>query len=259
MRHSVLIILVATFFLVSCSSTDSILNPDTPQDAAWADGAAAAMAETLTDPTGDFEIGDQGAPPYASPVAYSPIDVTQVTFGMVDDFLYMQLDFNGIIPAGPQNVPADGEVEQQYVLAQSFSFALDTDNNDGTGGTGGGIDGVDLCFSVHAAYGEGLQVTAAYGLPAGPVDTRGAQLQGEFGAGGPGSSFVLVRFDVSGVSPTILPRGSVVEVGGWSVAESDLYDGLSTDTLRTGSWAVPHAPVGGAGGNSDHNSIIQPG
>ena len=258
MRHSVLIILVATFFLVSCSSTDSILNPDTPQDAEWADGAAAVMAETLTDPAGDFELGAAGAPPYSSPVPYSPIDVTQVTFGMSGDFLYLQLDFNGIIPAGPQNVPAAGEVEQQYVLAQSFTFALDTDNNDGTGGTGGGIDGVDLCFAVQADYGEGLLVTAAYNLPAGPVNNVGAQLQGELGAGGPGSSFVLVRFDVSGINLTILPRGSVVEVGGWSVAESDLYDGLSTDTLRAGSWAVPHAPVGGVGGGTDQSSTIEP-
>ena len=257
MRHSVLTVLVATFFLVSCSSTsDSILS--TPYEADWADGASTAMAESLTDPADDFEIGADGAPPYTAPVAYSPIDVTQVVFGMSGDYLYMQLDFNGIIPTGPQTVSASGEVEQQSVLAQSFNFALDTDNSDATGGSGGGVDGVDLCFGIHAEYGANFQINAAYGIGAGPIDTRGGQLQGELGAGGPGTNYVLVRFDVSAVSTAVLPRGSSVEIGGWSVAESNLYDGLSTDTLRNGSWTVPHAPVGGAGGGSEGSSTILP-
>lgn len=256
MRHSVLTILVATFFLVSCSSSDGFLN--SPYEADWVDDASAAMAEALSDPTGDFELGSDGAPPYTSPVAYSPIDVTQVVFGMVDDYLYMQLDFNAIIPSAPQTVPASGEVEQQSVTAQSFNFALDTDNNDATGGAGEGVDGVDFCFTVHADYGVGVEVTADYGIPSGGGFAGSGQLQGELGAGGPGSNFVLVRFDVSGVGQGVLPRGTQVEIGGWSVAESNLYDGLSTDSLDTDTWSVPAAPVGGIGGGSEGSSTLQP-
>lgn len=257
MRHSVFTILVATFFLVSCSSSsDGILG--TPSgEADWAGDATTMMEEALTDPTGDFELGQTGAPPYSEPVVYSPIDVTRVVFGMVDNYLYMQLDFDGIIPSGPQSVQASGEVEQQYVTAQNFSLALDTDNSDATGGSGGGVDGIDLCFGVEADYGAGLQVNAAYGISSGPVGSCAGQLQGELGAGGPGSNFVLVRFDVSGLGAADLPRGNVVEVGGWSVAESDLYEGLTTDTLLTRSWSVPTS-VGGVGGSSEHHSIIQP-
>ena len=257
MRHSVLTILVATFLLVSCSSsTDSILS--SPFEADWADGAAAVMTESLIDPAGDFEFGPLGAPSYSSPVPYSPIDVTRVGFGIAGDHLYLRLDFTGVIPTGPQSVPAAGEVEQQYVLAQSFNFVLDADNSDATGGSGGGIDGVDLCFGVHADYGEGLVISANYNIPSGPMTSSVGQLQGELGAGGPGSNFVLVRFDVSGLGPAYLPRGSMVEVGGWSVAESDLYDGLSADSLTAGSWTVPVGPVGGVGGSAEHNSTLQP-
>jgi len=256
MRLSVLTVLVATFFLIACSSSDSIL--DSPYEADWVGDASAAMAESLSDPTDDFELGDGGAPPYSSPVAYSPIDVTQVVFGLVGNYLYLQLDFNGIIPTGPQTIPASGEVEQQHVLSQSFNFAMDTDRSDATGGSGGGIDGVDLCFGVRVDYGSSLQMDATYGVPSGPARTSGPQLQGELGAGGPGTNYVLMRFDVSGISPTILPRGESVEVGGWAVAASDLYDDLSTDTLRSGSWFVPHVPVGGSGGGSEGNSVFQP-
>jgi hypothetical protein len=257
LRHELLTVGIMLAFLVSCSSSEDLFTPGPSLEAEWVGDAAAAATETLTDPTGDFEIGGAGAPPYNEPVAYSPIDVTDVGFGVMGDYLYLRLGFDGVIPESPQILAASGEVEEQYVLAQAFNFALDTDNNDATGGTGEGVEGVDLCFTVEVDYGQGFQISASYGLPAGPIQTRGGQLSGELGSGGAGSDFLVVRFDVSGVDSSVLPRGTSVEVGGWAVAESDLYSGLTTDPLSTRLWTVPHRPVGGAGGSQQY-TVLQP-
>jgi len=97
MKHIVIMMFVGLVFLVSCSSGEDIFSTG-PGTADWVDDAVAILTESVTDPAGDFETGASGAPPYSTPVAFSPADVTQVAFGLDDDYLYLQLDFTGAIP-----------------------------------------------------------------------------------------------------------------------------------------------------------------
>jgi len=257
MKQSILVTVLSLLLLVSCSSSTDLLSPDEPaQTADWVDGASEILSQSVTDPTGDFEVSPSGAPPYSQPVVFSPADVTHVAFGLDDDYLYVQLDFSGTIPEAPQAIEASGEVEAQTVLSQTFHLAMDTDNNDATGGTGNGVDGVDLCFGIRADYGQGFQVVASHGLPAGEVSVLGGEIHGEVGAGGPGSNFVFARFDLSTIDSRILPRGTTIEIGGWSEAESDLYQDMTSDPLRSTTWTIPSAPVNGSG-TQDVNVLFQ--
>jgi hypothetical protein len=252
MKHSALVAVFALLLLVSCSSSSDILSPDQPNEADWVNLASQILSRSVSDPTGDFEASPSGAPPYSQPVAYAPADVTNVSFGLDDDYLYVQLDFDGNIPDAPQAISAAGEVESQTVLSQTFHLAMDTDNNDLTGGSGNGVEGVDVVFVVRADYGQGFEVMASHGLPSGEVSVLGGQIHGELGAGGSGSNFLLARFDLSTIDPASLPRGASVEVGGWSEAESNLYEDMTSDPLNTTSWSIPHASVPGSGVQGAH-------
>ena len=250
MKHSVIVTVFSLLVLVSCTSSTDILSPESSQgDADWVNAASQALTQSIADPTGDFEASPTGGPPYSQPVAFSPADVTNVAFGLDENYLYVRLDYNGNIPDTPQSLSPAGEVESQMVLSQTFHLAMDTDNSDATGGTGQGVDGVDLCFALRADYGQGFQVVASQSIPAGEISMLGGQIQGEIGAGGPGSKFVFARFGLAAIDLQVFAPGATIEVGGWSEAESDLYNDMTSDSLRITSWSIPHAPVPGNGPN----------
>ena len=209
----------------------------------WPGDIGSILSSVLADPADDPEVAPGGGPPYVT--HYAPADIRDVSLGMDGKYLYMRLDFSGILPHGNVYVPADGVVEEQTVHGQSFSINLDCDNSDVTGANGEGVKGLDIYFAINMLYGIETMAYANYDFPPpgdpnyGDVHYHNGHVEGEVGAGGPGYDFLLLRYDVSGVDPFFFPRGTTVEIGAWSEAESDLYHHFSFDPMNPSNWAIP--------------------
>ena len=57
---------------------------------------------------------EQAGPPYSGPVPYPPVDITRISLGIEGDFLYMRVDFAGVIPTERFKVQASGEIGFTY-------------------------------------------------------------------------------------------------------------------------------------------------
>ncbi len=184
-------------------------------------------------------------PPYSGPVSYPPVDVTEVAVGIDGDFLYMRVTYAGIVPSIVVHVPANGEVEEQWITNQGMNIALNTDGDQGTGGSGEGVSGVDIFFAVSFEYGQRHQVYTNWDFPDGDIHNHVGHLEGELGEGGPGFDYALARYPITTLG-AFLPRGSTVEIGSWSEAESYdgagnlLYHHFAFDRVIDGqSWVIP--------------------
>lgn len=228
--------------LASCSSSDDILQSPGQDDAPWAASVASILTGSIIDPAQDY---DPSEPPYQ--VDFQAVDLLTMSFGVDQGYLYIRLDYSGVIPEGPVSIEADGVIEAQIVTEQSTSFVIDTDNNDATGAGAsnfvgnGGMQGVDIFFGISVRYDSPLPVDAYanYDFTGGDIHLHNGQILGEFGAGGPGHDFIIARFDISGLEHAFWPGGDTVEVGGWAEAESDLYHEFVNDFLTPVMWTLP--------------------
>lgn len=238
MRLSALLCLV---FAVGCSS-DSAIDTFFDDASDWIDDALASLTENISEATGDFDPSDA---PYLTPYAFPSADVTDVSYGFDGDYFYVRVDLADVIPVDDVLVAAAGEVEAQTITGQSFSIAMDTDNSDLTGagaatrGLGSSIAGVDILFQIVMGYGGLTEVFANWDFAGGDFTLPGDQLAGELGEGGPGYDYFVLRYPIDSIPTFFFPAGSLIEVGGWSDAESDLYEQFVSDLLSTTSWSIP--------------------
>lgn len=195
-------------------------------DAPWPDDLNAVFDASFADPSGDQEglPPEMAGPPYSGPVLFPSIDVTDVRLGVDGDFLYMRVQFAGPVPSDVVHVAQAGEVEEQWVKNQGMNVAANVDGDEATGGSGEGVSGIDIFFAVSFDYGVQAQIYANYEFPDGDVHHHQNQIVGELGPGGPGHDFAVARYDVSSLG-AFFPRGTTVEVGSWSEAESFNADG----------------------------------
>ena len=203
----------------------------------WPSDIHSVYTLTSSEPSGDLDIAPGGTPPYSEPVNYPPVDVTGLSMGIMEDFLYIRFDFAGVIPVAEDPVAASGEVETQTVLGQSISVNFNSDGDLATGAGGEGIDGIDIFFAFSLDYGHPPYVYANYGFPDGDIHHHLGHSDGELGEGGPGYDYVVLRFRISDFAD-YLPRGETLDYGGWSEAESDLYHHYAFDPMAPGGFYI---------------------
>ena len=206
----------------------------------WPADTAPLLSEVHADASGDFLTLHPGeAPPVLIP--HAPGDATRISFGIEGNYLYLRLDFAALIPQAPVPVPAVGSVGPQTVEGQSVSLVI---NADGDTKTGGGaspwLEGVDLFVALNLRYGTDNLAYINYDFLDGDLHKHQGQVRGVVGEGGPGTTFVVARYDISSVPQAFLPRGSAVQAGSWVESESDLFHEMAVDTVLTDqTWLVP--------------------
>lgn len=236
-----LAIAAAILSWTGCGSSSSGPSPSADP---WPTSYGEILTASVTDPPNDLVKAPQDAPPYSTPVSYPAIDVTRVSFGFRGKYLYLRVDFAGVLPKTVVSIPRTGDIEPQTVARQGFNLSVDADNSDATGTFGEGIAGIDIFYALGLYYGDRTIAYANYDFPPpgdphyGDVHYNRGHLEGEVGEGGPGSSYLIVRFDTSSLGAYV-PRGTTVEVGGWSEAESSLYHHFAFDPLVHGTWFIP--------------------
>jgi hypothetical protein len=244
------ILLFASTMAFDCGSEggNDPTGPDVSTfDAPWPANMSAVLTTSFSDPSGD-QIAlppEMDAPPYSGPVDFPPVDITGISVGVDGDFLYMRVDYAGIIPSHVIVIPPDGEVEEQSVGNQGMNIALNVDGDAQTGGGGEGVDGIDIFFAVGFDYGISHNVYVNWDFPDGDVHHNQHHAEGELGEGGPGYDYALVRYDISDLG-SFFPRGQTVDIGSWSEAESFNADGslkyhhFAFDlAIDGGSWTIP--------------------
>ncbi|MCG7982257.1 MAG: hypothetical protein JAY90_05815 [Candidatus Thiodiazotropha lotti] len=131
----------------------------------------------------------------------------------------------------------NGEVEEQQVLSHSISINFNSDSDLSTGASGEEIDGIDIFFAFSYKYGTPPYVYTNCGFPDGDIHNHLSQADGEMGDGGPGYSFVTLRFLLCDVAE-YLPHDQTMDYGRWSEAESDLYHHFSFDPFEPGQMPI---------------------
>ncbi|MCG7921310.1 MAG: hypothetical protein N0C81_02110 [Candidatus Thiodiazotropha lotti] len=134
-------------------------------------------------------------------------------------------------------IPNNGEVEEQQVLSQSISINCNSGSDLSTGASDEGIDDIDIFFAFSYNYGTPPYVYANYGFPDGDIYNHLGQADAEMVDGGPGDSFVILRFLHSDVAE-YLPHDQTMDYGGCSEAESDLYHHLSFNPFEPGQMPI---------------------
>lgn len=236
-------IAVAALGWTGCSSS-SKSGPSSGNGDPWPTSYPSILTASVTDPSNDQVKAPQDAPPYSAPINYAPADLTRISYGIQGKYLYMRFEFAGVIPSAPVSIAPSGEIEPQTVAQQGANFSVDADNNDRSGAWGEGIAGIDIQYAVKLVYGSYTTAYANFDYPPwgdphfGDVHYNRGHVDAEIGAGGSGSSYILIRFDTTTLG-TYLPRGTTVEVSGWSEAESNLYHHFAFDPMAPGTWAIP--------------------
>lgn len=76
------------------------------------------------------------------------------------------------------------------------------------------------------------------------TDTYQVYLEGEFGEGGPGHNYVIVRYNDAKLG-SFFPRGTTVRVDSWTEAASfdssgnEFYHHFAFDVLTNTTWTLP--------------------
>ncbi len=217
---------LAAFILAGCGHGTMYPRPPWPTD------YSGIFSKFITDPADDLVMLWPDQPPY--PVSYSPVDVTQVSLGVKGNCFYIRIEYVGVIPTGPVDIPEDPPVEAQIVGAQGTNVIMGV-NNDGIWG--------DVAFSVGFKYGEWIGVYAHSDRPPGTNNYQ-FYLEGELGEGGPGHNYVIVRYNDAKLG-SLFPRGTTVRVDIWSEAGSfdssgnEFYHHFAFDVLAITTWTLP--------------------
>lgn len=201
------------------------------------------LAKTHSDPASDQVIAPHEGPPEL--VLYPPSDLISIRLGLSGSVLYMRVKFAGVIPTGPVAVPAQGTMPAQIAKDQGMSLNMDIDNDVKTGAAGSPVmNGIDIFYAVRFVYGVRSEAYVNYDFPGYDVHANRGHLEGSILEGGPGSDYVTVGFDVSGLG-AFLPRGRSVVIGAWSESQSFrpdgslLYHHFAYDPTTAESWTIP--------------------
>ncbi|PCJ62584.1 MAG: hypothetical protein COA79_03465 [Planctomycetota bacterium] len=231
----------------SSSNSGTAINDDAVTfNSPWPTDFSKIFKASFSDGEGD-QIAlpvEMDAPPYADPVSFPSVDVTNISLGIEQDFLYMRVDYAGEIPLEEVKIPEKGEVESQIVKNQGMNISLNVDDDENTGSSGEGVQGVEIFFAVSFSFGIKNAIYANYDFPNGDIHLHQQQILGELGEGGPGYKYAIVRFDISKLGD-FLPRGKTVELGSWSEAESFNEDGtlkyhhFAFDGFTAVKWDIP--------------------
>lgn len=229
-----LILLLFTIILLSCSKDDEETTP-------WPESYETVFTYTINDDVDDLLLANSDAPPHL--YQFKPMDVKSIQLGLHDEYLYMRVDYNDTIPTSVVTITANDTVEAQQVKNQSISVVIDADNSDTTGASGEGVKGVDIFFALNFLYGSYSMQYANFDFPGSDIHIYNGDTKGELGAGGPGTTFAIVRYKQTDFSNFISP-GRTVEIGGW--AESESYDEqgnlkyhhFAFDAFTPGSWTI---------------------
>ena len=176
-------------------------------------------------------------------IPHPPIDVTQVSVGVWEGYVYVRLDFDGVIPTSPVYIAQSLPVEEQTVVDQQTNVATDCDGNPATGFSMEGITGADIMFGVRFVYGRDRIVFALMGFTGGS-DAASTEINGDIGPGGPGHNNVTVRYNISKLAG-YWTSGANGDLGGWSEASSkdpggnELYHHFAFDQITPTTWTVP--------------------
>ena len=207
----------------------------------WPSDLTSTLTEVRLDLTGDWITGVGTDPDLVIP--YAPTDVVRSAYGVDDDFFYLRLEFAGTIPSVPQDIPGNPpDFVSQTATGQVSSFVINTDGNDTSGGQANPwANGVEIFFAFVIEYGLRIDIYANYDFANDDLHQHRQQVLGELGAGGPGTNFMLMRWDVSQLPPAFFPRGQTVTVGQWTEGETNLIHEMAIDTaIEHGTWTIPN-------------------
>lgn len=230
-----LVILWATIlFIFGCSNKED-------ETAPWPSDYTSIFTYTISDESNDLVLANSDQPPHL--VQFAPMDVTKIQLGFSGDYLYVRVDYADTIPTAPVVLEANDTVEAQTIKNQSISIVIDTDNSDATGASGESVKGVDIFFALNFLYGSYSMQYANFDFPGTDIHIYNGDTKGELGAGGPGTTYAVVRYKRADFS-TFLSPGKTVEIGGW--AESESYDDKDSlkyhhfafDAFTPGAWTV---------------------
>ncbi|MCX6554750.1 MAG: hypothetical protein NTZ12_07020, partial [Candidatus Aminicenantes bacterium] len=150
-KYRLVFVVMAVFILSGCGEThapDDSETPDVPTvcqvDSGWGSGKSdtelvsrtehmlSAHGVTIADAVGDWIwTGHQEDNPFPYPVPFA--DLTDVTFAVDADYLYLRITAYGMYPRAETELPWYG---QDQIRRLGINIALDTDNNETTGSPG---------------------------------------------------------------------------------------------------------------------------
>ena len=191
----------------------------------WPTNYAPILTDQYVDAVGD-EVSPIGVGTYPS------VDVTDVALGMSGDYLYIRVDFSTNIPTAAQDVSGVWPSPSAYVMDHGFYFDLFVD----------AVPGPDISFRCKLRYGEGYVLYVLSGeIPPNLDPLVGV---GEFGEGGSGYDYLIVRFDTSEFG-SLFPRGTAVgtSFGSSANAYDSNKDGpvdSAGDMVTVGVWNIPN-------------------
>lgn len=220
--------------MTSCTDDDS-------SGASWPDSYDNIFTYTIVDQVDDLVLASSEAP--ANIIPFPPMDVRKVSLGLNGGYLYMRVDYADTIPSAQVEIPASATVEHQWVRNQSVSIVIDSDNSDATGASGDSVKGVDIFFALNFAYGSYTLHYANFDFPTTDIHKYNGSTKGEFGEGGVGTDYAVIRFNQSDISSFIAP-GKSVEIGGWAESESvdesgeRKYHHFAFDSFSPGVWNI---------------------
>lgn len=227
---------LSAFVLAGCGNGELSMWPRHPWPP-WPNDYGVIFSKFITDPSNDLVPFMPDSPPY--PVSYSPVDVTQVSLGVLGNYFYIRVDYTGTIPTASVDISEDPPVESQTVGEHDTTVLMDVDND----GMTGGAMGEEVFFQVRFNYGRDTLVGAAYD-PVPGTDNYQSWFEGEFGEGGPGHDYVIIRYDVAKLG-NLFPRGTNVQVISWSEAMSfdssgnEFYHHFAFDDVGITTWTLP--------------------
>jgi hypothetical protein len=222
--------LAAALLVATLSGCHPAADPSAVDSAPIPD-IVAALQPVITDPAADWAtVADM--PPGGSN-HYAPVDLLQVWMGARGGRLYIRVKNAGVMPSPP--VVVDGNTIDRL----SYSFLLDTDNNQATGNFGGETF---LQLAVHWSSGQ-LRITpwfqAKYLAGGGDTATFAATGDGllHTAHGGPGSAEFVVSYSLADLLDTV-PVGQQIHVTAWAEAQSTTYHHFAYDETSPASVAL---------------------
>ena len=224
---------LAAFILSGCTSDFMWHRPPWPP---WPSEYSGIFSKFITDPADDLGIYWPDQPTY--PVSYPPVDVTQLSFGVQGHYFYIRIDYVGVIPTAPVDIAEDPPIEAQTVSEHGTLIAMNIDNDGMTG-----VNGIEVFYLVGFKYGQGIPVGGGYNLIPGTEDCQN-DVWGEFGEGGPGHNYIIVRYNLEKLG-SFFPRGSTVQIEWASEALSvdssgaEFYHHFAVDALNFTTLTLP--------------------
>ena len=209
---------LAAFILLACSDGGD------DASAPWPSDYSSVFSKFIFDPADDLEPIADG-PLY--PVSLPSVDVVQVSLGVQGDYLYIRIDYAGVIPTAPVYIPYNPPVEEQAVHDHQTNVVI---NN--------------VLYILRVGYGFSRPLVSALYDCVPSADICYGKLVGELGEGGTGYDYAIVRHNVSDLG-ILFPRGANVGIDGWSEAMSydsngnELYHHYAFDSIDSSTWTLP--------------------